>query len=100
MFYGSLDLDLVCFCKILGVQIKMSDCAKKCTRAVGWTGVIQIDSFGLNTGLKLEFVVTKFPPQMLRAKRDYKLVLFMNEINNFQINQTTAMISPEDWDLL
>ena len=39
MFYGRLDLDLVCFCKGIGVQIKMSNCAKKCTRAVGWTGL-------------------------------------------------------------
>ena len=30
-------------------------------------------SFGLNIGLKLAFVVTKFP-QMLRAERDYKPV--------------------------
>ena len=40
IFYGGLEyLDLVCFCKSLGVQIKMSNCAKKCTRAVGWTGL-------------------------------------------------------------
>ena len=26
MFNGGLDLDLVCFCKSLGVQIKMSKC--------------------------------------------------------------------------
>ena len=41
MFYGGLDLDLFCFCKSLGVQIKMSNCAKKCTHAVGWTGLLQ-----------------------------------------------------------
>ena len=39
MFIGGLVLDLF-FCKSLGVQIKMSNCAKKCTRAVGWTGLI------------------------------------------------------------
>ena len=39
MFYGGLDLDLVYFCKSLGVQIKVSNCAKKCMRAVGWTGL-------------------------------------------------------------
>ena len=40
MFHGGLDLDLVCFCKSLGVQIKMSNCAKKCTCAVGWTDLL------------------------------------------------------------
>ena len=39
MFHGGLDLDLVNFCKSLCVQIKMSNCAKKCMRAVGWTGL-------------------------------------------------------------
>ena len=39
MFYGGCDLGLVCFCKSLDVQIKMFNCAKKCTHAVGWMGL-------------------------------------------------------------
>ena len=34
-----LDLDVVYIFKSLDVQIKKANCAKKCMRAVGWTGL-------------------------------------------------------------
>ena len=37
VFHAGLDLDLVCLCESLDVQTKMSNSAKKYTRAVGWT---------------------------------------------------------------
>ena len=39
-FMGIVTWTWFIFCNSLGVQIKMPNCAKKCTRAVGWTGLL------------------------------------------------------------